>query len=201
MSSIKETVSNIEKLAKHALGVALSPVHAGDEKIASHQPGTAAPQTIQITSSAFTNGSAIPTVYTPQGIDTSPPLSWSGAPQQAKSLALIVEDPDAPFPQPYLHWVLFNLPPQTRELPIGVPTTATLSQMGNARQLANDTKSCGWFGPKPPSGHGVHHYHFQLFALDTMLSAGADSTHDQLKKEMAGHVIGEGELIGTYENK
>lgn len=193
--------SKVGKLVRHAIGAALSPIHAGEEKIASKNPATAAPQSLHVSSEAFSPGAAIPLRYTPGGENVSPPLRWSGVPANARELVMIVEDPDAPFPSPFVHWILAGLAPTTTELPTGVPTTMVLPSLANAVQSQNDMKKPGYYGPEPPLGHGVHHYHFQLFALDTESKAGPDVTVAELVQRMRGHVLAEGELIGTYERK
>ncbi len=197
MSSVAETVSNASKLIRKTLGSALSGVHAGDEKIQIRRQTAAG--SLALSSTAFSNGGAIPDRYTPQGENVSPGLSWTGVPPGAKELVLIVEDPDAPFPSPFVHWILHRLPPTTTSLPTGLPATPTLPDV--AVQGKNDAKTIGYFGPQPPLGHGVHHYHFQLFALDAMLGAAEDATVADLAKAMAGHVLADGEIVGTYERK
>jgi Raf kinase inhibitor-like YbhB/YbcL family protein len=195
MSSVSDTVSNASKLICKTIGAALSGVHAGDEKIQVRKQ--AAGGSLTLTSTAFTAGGRIPDRYTPQGENVSPDLSWTGVPTGTKELVLIVEDPDAPFPSPFVHWILHRLPPTTTSLPVGLPTTPTLPDV--AVQGKNDAKQIGYFGPQPPLGHGVHHYHFQLFAVDTMLGLDETATVADLAKAMAGHVLSDGELVGTYE--
>ena len=197
MSSVSKKVSNASKLIRQTLGSALSGVHAGDEKIQMRQQ--TAGGALVLTSTAFSDGGAIPDRYTPQGENVSPDLSWTGVPPGAKELVLIVEDPDAPFPSPFVHWILHRLPPTTASLPTGLPKAGTLPDV--AVQGKNDAKEIGYFGPQPPLGHGVHHYHFQLFALDTMLDAAPGAAVVDLAKAMAGHVLADGEIVGTYERK
>jgi Raf kinase inhibitor-like YbhB/YbcL family protein len=199
MATITETISNTGKLVRHTIGAALSGVHAGDEKLASQQAATRASSTMRLSSTGFTDGGLIPEKYTPQGENLSPALSWSGVPAGAEELVLIVEDPDAPFPNPFVHWILHGLSPSVTSLPAAIPTDPVLQAFGGAVQGKNDAKSVGWYGPKPPMGHGIHHYHFQLFALDARFHLGPDATLADLKKAMAGHVISDGEIIGTFE--
>lgn len=199
MASMSESALKAGRLVRHALGAAMSPIRAGDEKIASRQ--TTGPQTIQITSEAFGNGQAIPVKYTPAGENVSPALAWTGVPDAAHELVLICEDPDAPMAKPFVHWILHRLPANITSLPAGVPQERELKQLGGAVQGQNDFKARGWGGPQPPVGHGVHHYHFQLFALDTQLSLGPDAMLDELVKLMKGHVLAEGEIVGTHERK
>jgi len=202
MASISETASNVGKLVRHAIGAALSPVRAGDEKIASRQPGTgAAPHTLKVTSDSFLPNQPIPDKFSQQGANISPTLSWSGATAGTREFVLICEDPDAPMPRPFVHWILHRLPASITSLPEGVPTEQKLTALAGAVQGQNGAKTRGWTGPKPPVGHGVHHYHFQLFAVDTQLSLGPDATLDELVKAMRGRVLAEGEIVGTYERK
>jgi Raf kinase inhibitor-like YbhB/YbcL family protein len=144
-----------------------------------------------ITSDAFTAHGAIPKKYTGEGADVSPPLTWSGVPQGAKELALICEDPDAPTAKPWVHWVVYKIPPMLSGLPEGARDDLTEGQNG-----FNQT---GYGGPMPPPGHGAHHYHFHLYALDVSLLASPGLTKDQLLAAMQGHILAEGELVGTYE--
>src|SRR5947209_16196095 len=106
MATVSDTASNIGKLVRHALGAALSPIRAGDEKIASREPEIQRPKTITLTSDSFLRDQPIPTKYTPQAENVSPSLSWSGVPAGARELVLICEDPDAPMPKPFVHWIL-----------------------------------------------------------------------------------------------
>jgi Raf kinase inhibitor-like YbhB/YbcL family protein len=152
---------------------------------------------MHITSSSFTHQGSIPTKYTCEGSDTSPPLTWSGVPAGAKSLALIVDDPDAPDPKApkmtWVHWVLYGLSPQTTSLGEG----ASKSVPSGARDGLNDWNKTGYGGPCPPIGR--HRYFFKLYALDTVLPDLRKPSKADLLKAMEGHVIGTGELVGTYQ--
>lgn len=149
---------------------------------------------IELTSTAFQAGATIPKTYTADGADRSPPLRWSEPPSGTKSLALICDDPDAPRGT-WVHWVLFNLPGQTRELDEGVPTTETLKS--GAKQGKNDFGNIGYGGPSPPKGK-PHRYFFKLYALDVTVDLSPGATKAQLGDAMKGHILGEGQLIGTY---
>ena len=153
--------------------------------------------TIQLTSSAFAEGAPIPAKYTCDGQDVSPPLKWSGAPQNAASFALIADDPDAPVGT-WVHWVLYNLPATVAELPEGVPTTDTLSN--GARQGRNDFRRIGYGGPCPPRG-SPHRYFFKIYALDAMLALKPGATKNDLLNAMPGHILAEGQLMGRYARK
>lgn len=148
---------------------------------------------MRIESSAFPDGGAIPRQFTCDGRDASPSLSWSGAPPGAKSLALICDDPDAPAGV-WVHWVLFDLPPATANLPEAVPTTPKLASGGV--QGKNDFGNIGYGGPCPPGG--THRYEFKLYALDTDIKLPAGATKAQLVKAMEGHVLAEAKLTGKY---
>lgn len=151
---------------------------------------------MQITSTAFTDGDEIPAKYTCEGKDASPPLAFAGVPAGAKSLVLIVDDPDAPDPKApkltWVHWVLFDLPPDTTGLPESVSTLPAGTKDG-----VNDWKRTGWGGPCPPIGR--HRYFFKLYALDTKLEGLKNPTKPQVLMAMEGHVLAEAQMIGTYQ--
>ncbi|HID74625.1 MAG TPA: YbhB/YbcL family Raf kinase inhibitor-like protein [Planctomycetaceae bacterium] len=157
---------------------------------------------IQLTSSAFAPGEPIPRQYTGEGQDCSPPLAWTGLPEGTGELALICDDPDAPTPEAWVHWVIYKIPPDTTELPEGVAKTAQLSQPPGAVQGKNSWPSgqtIGYRGPMPPPGHGVHRYYFRLYALDTPLDVPPGATKAELLQAMEGHILAQGELMGTYQ--
>ena len=151
--------------------------------------------TATLTSTAFSEGSAIPKRHTCEGQDTSPPLAWSGVPAGTKSLALIVDDPDAPDPKApkrtYVHWVLYDIPPTATSLPEGGVLPA------GTREGKNDWGRTGYGGPCPPIGR--HRYIHKLYALDGMLGDLGRPTKGQLEKAMDGHILAEARLVGTYE--
>jgi Raf kinase inhibitor-like YbhB/YbcL family protein len=152
---------------------------------------------LQIQSPDFTGQGSIPRQYTCDGRDISPPLSWSGVPATSKSLALIVDDPDAPDPaapkMTWVHWVLYNLPPSTTELPAGV---AARDLPAGALEGINDWKRTGYGGPCPPVGR--HRYFYKLYALDCLLPDLKKPTKVGLEKAMQGHALAQTELVGTY---
>jgi Raf kinase inhibitor-like YbhB/YbcL family protein len=154
---------------------------------------------ITIKSTAFNHNEPIPQKHTGDGADVSPALSWSDVPEGAKELALIMDDPDAPTPQPWVHWVIYKLPPTLTELPEAIAETKTLAVPEGALHGKNSWGTIGYRGPAPPRGHGVHHYHFKLYALDTELDLQPELTKEQLLRKMEGHILAEGELIGTYQ--
>lgn len=155
--------------------------------------------TLTLSSEAFTDGMPIPIRYTCEGRNESPPLSIGGVPAEAASLVLIMDDPDAPRPEPFLHWTLWNLPPDVATLAAAQPTTGTLPN--GAVQGRNGAGRLGYTGPCPPVGDGVHAYRFTLSALDTTLDLPAGSPLDDLRPAMAGHVVAQTRLIGFYERE
>ncbi|MEK6675701.1 MAG: YbhB/YbcL family Raf kinase inhibitor-like protein [Planctomycetota bacterium] len=154
---------------------------------------------LNVTSAAFTNGAVIPTRFTGDGEDVSPPLQWTGIPTNAKELALIVDDPDAPTANPWVHWVIYKIPATEIGLPENVAKTTALLQPVGTVQGRNSWGTTGYRGPAPPRGGGVHHYHFKLYALDKALPVGAGMDKNQLLNAISGHVLAQGELVGTYQ--
>lgn len=149
---------------------------------------------IELASAAFQSGTTIPKQYTGDGADQSPPLRWSEPPSGTTSIALVCDDPDAPR-RTWVHWVLFNLSAQTRELETGVPATATLGN--GAKQGKNDFGNIGYGGPAPPKGK-PHRYFFKVYALDAAVDLPAGATKAQLMNTMKGHILAEGQLMGVY---
>ena len=156
--------------------------------------------TLSITSNAFENGGEIPTVYTCEGDDISPPLNFSGVPEGAQSLALIVDDPDAPDPKAskmtWVHWVLYNIPIGTHGL---LEDTAQNGLPLGTTEGENDWHRFAYGGPCPPVGR--HRYFHKLYALDTRLRDLNEPTKAELGEAMTGHVLAEATLIGTYQKK
>ncbi len=151
---------------------------------------------IKITSSAFEDGGLIPAKYTCDGADVSPPLQWDAVPEGTKSIALICDDPDAPMGT-WVHWVLFNLPSDAKELAENIPTEETLPN--GAKQGVNDFGRVGYGGPCPPGG--THRYFFKIYALDTEVGLEAGADKRRLLKTMEGHILGQGQLIGKYKRR
>ena len=149
-----------------------------------------------LSSPAFREGAAIPARHTCDGADTSPQLSWNGAPPGTAALALIADDPDAPAGT-WVHWVLYNLPGHLTGLPEGVPKTDQLPQLGGALQGKNDFRRVGYGGPCPPPGR-PHRYFFKLYALNAALPLRAGATKHEVERAMESHVLGEASLMGTY---
>jgi Raf kinase inhibitor-like YbhB/YbcL family protein len=183
----------------------------GPGGVSPHQPPASPkgvePAEIELTSSAFEPGGPIPAKYTEDGEDASPPLSWSGVPEGTNELALVCEDPDAPSPKrpnpdPWVHWVLYKIPADTESLPEGVAKTARLEDPPGALQGKNSWgrgQTIGYRGPAPPAGSGTHRYFFKLYALDSELEIEPEADKPALLEAIEGHVLGQGELFGTYE--
>ena len=146
---------------------------------------------IGVSSQAFSSGGSIPARYTCDGADVSPPLSWTGVPGGAHSLALTVIDPDGPG-KPFVHWVIFNLPPASSDLSEGA------APPGDSVQGRNDFGSNGYRGPCPPPG-SRHHYHFHVYALDIMTSLPEGSSNSSFQDAIKGHVLATGEIVGTFK--
>jgi Raf kinase inhibitor-like YbhB/YbcL family protein len=158
---------------------------------------------MKLISPAFEHNQRIPSKYTADGADVSPPLKWEGVPQGVKSFAIICDDPDA-LPvagRIWDHWLIWNIPGTRTEIPENVPKTDVVAALDQARQGLNSWPRVGYNGPAPPRGSGVHHYRFKLYALDTMLDLPARATRRQLELAMRGHILAEAELVGTYERR
>ena len=153
---------------------------------------------MKMRSTAFEHDRPIPSLYTCEGKNISPPLAWSGVPQNAKSLVLIVDDPDAPDPaapnRTWTHWIVYDIPPNA----VGLKEAVKALPAG-AREGLNDGGELGYGGPCPPIGR--HRYFHKLYALDVTLSVLRRPVKGQLEAAMKGHVIGQTELIGTYQKK
>jgi Raf kinase inhibitor-like YbhB/YbcL family protein len=147
--------------------------------------------TLTLSSNAFAPGQSIPAKYACDGRDISPDLAWTDAPANTKSFALIVDDPDAPMGT-WVHWVVFNIPAAT----MGLPESAGVSLPAGALQGKNSSGNARYMGPCPPSG--THRYFFKLYALDTTLTLSAGANKADLLKAMDGHILAQGELMGTY---
>ena len=154
---------------------------------------------LTIGSPSFEQMAPIPVRYTCDGADVSPPLSWQGIPDGTRSLALIVDDPDAPNPaaprMTWVHWVLYNIPPAAAEL----PEDGSHKLPAGVKEGRNDWKRTGYGGPCPPVGR--HRYYFKLYALDTVLANLGQPGKAELEAAMQGHILQQAELIGTYQRQ
>jgi len=148
---------------------------------------------LKLTSAAFKEGEAIPRQYTCDGVNVSPPLEWGRAPKNAKTIAIITDDPDAPGGT-WVHWVLFNLPAENIGLVENLPVTENLKAGGF--QGKNDFDKIGYGGPCPPSG--THRYIFKIYAVDAELPLKAGATKADVEKAMQGHIVAQGQLMGSY---
>jgi Raf kinase inhibitor-like YbhB/YbcL family protein len=146
---------------------------------------------LQVSSPAFAPGSDIPRKHTCDGQDAPPPLDWSGIPNGAKSVAIICEDPDAPSGT-FTHWVLYNLPASAD----GIPEHAKIGTSG-----VNSFGRIGYGGPCPPRKDPAHHYHFHVYALDVESLGGPGLSREDVSRAMRGHLLAEGELVGTYRRR
>lgn len=170
-----------------------------DVPLASERPETAADDAIDVLSSAFTEGGLIPAVYSEYEQGISFPVAWSPGPNSTRSYALIMEDPDAMMPKPFVHWVVWNIPAAVNELREGLQEQDVLTDPPGLRQGATSRGNVGYLGPRPPAGDPAHTYHIQVFALDTLLELPlSGATRDQLLGAMAGHVLARGELTGAF---
>jgi Raf kinase inhibitor-like YbhB/YbcL family protein len=156
--------------------------------LAIDRPETRTDQLLIVSSPAFGHGGPIPLRYTAYGANETPPLAWSALPSGTISLALVVEDPDGGSPQPFVHWTVWNLPPGPGPIP---------QALAGAAQGKNGSGRTGWYGPHPPDAK-PHHYHFELFALDTKLSLPADTDRDRLAAALNEHVLAKCELVGVF---
>jgi len=163
------------------------------------------PAAIKVTSATMTDGAPVPRQHTPDGRNDSPPLAWTGVPASAKELAIVCEDPDAGNPPPFVHWVIYKVPATARGLPEALPidpAAAMPSDLAGAVQGVNGFRRAIYRGPAPPPGK-VHHYHFVVYALDTTLAkpVAVPMGRAELLDAMKGHIVGQGELVATYERK
>ena len=152
---------------------------------------------MQLLSSAFQAGAAIPALFTSEGEDISPELSWRDAPAKTESFVLAMRDPDAPKVGGFTHWVVYNIPGTLGHVEQNVPNKATVPGLG--LQGKNDFGSLGYKGPSPPSG--THRYFIRLFALDSELNLSPGASHEQVRQAMEGHILERTELMGTYTRR
>ncbi len=157
---------------------------------------------MELSTAAFVPDGPIPVRYTGDGEDVSPAFSWNKVPDATEEFALICDDPDAPTSEPWVHWVLLKIPGHWRLLPEGIGNHAANMLPDGLRQGLNSWPSgrtdC-YRGPEPPRGHGVHHYHFRLYALDQPLNLPHGVTKAEVLNAIDGHVLDAAELVGTYE--
>lgn len=182
-----------ERIIKTAAVLGLALGLAGADSRAAETPTKK--YSMQLSSTAFSEGAPVPAKYTCDARDVSPPLKWSGVPAEAKSLVLIADDPDAPAGT-WVHWVLYDLPASATELPEDQPKSQYVPAGG--RQGLNSFKRLGYGGPCPPPGK-PHRYFFKLYALDTRLELKPGATKPEVEGAMANHVLAQAQLMGTYK--
>jgi Raf kinase inhibitor-like YbhB/YbcL family protein len=162
-----------------------------------------APQKISVGSPALVADQTMPRDYTPDGRNLSPPLTWSNVPAATREIAVVCEDPDAGNPPPFVHWVIYKIPATAKGLPEGIPidpAAAMPAGIAGAIQGVSGFRRAIYRGPAPPPGK-PHHYHFVVFALDADLGLKPGLTRADLLAAIAGHVIGQGEIVSIYERK
>jgi Raf kinase inhibitor-like YbhB/YbcL family protein len=153
-------------------------------------------QNISVSSEAFREGEKIPPEYTCDGSDVSPALSWAGLPAGTKSITLIMDDPDAPGGT-FVHWVLYNIPPDTQKLPKGIPGDRTLPDGSVHGSTSFGRNKIGYGGPCPPPGN-PHRYYFKVYSLDKRLPLAPGASKAEVEKAMSGHLLAKGEVMGKY---
>ncbi len=156
------------------------------------------PSGLAVTSPAFAEGGSIPEEFTADGADRSPPIQVDGLPAEARQLALIADDPDAPSP-PFTHWLLWAIPADRDEIPAGVPQGRLVPSLGNARQGRNDFDELGYRGPAPPAEDDAHTYRFTAYALDSAPGVEAGATRGTLREGFQDSVVASGRLTGEYD--
>jgi Raf kinase inhibitor-like YbhB/YbcL family protein len=178
-----------------AVGNAARNVHAGVDKLVSRRLASSMAPQLLVRSPAFGNGARLPICCTADGAGIAPALGWTREREdaQTKSFVIVCEDPDAPFPEPFVHWIAYGIAADATSLD---PRTTSGFKEGKNSKLA-----IGFTPAAPPAGHGVHHYHFQVFALDTLVDLEPGLGRSALLALMNGHVLAWGELVGTYEQR
>lgn len=166
--------------------------------VALRRDATRATAGIHVTSPQIDADAPVPERHTAYGENRSPALQWQPV-GGARSYAVLVEDPDAPGPEPFVHWLVWNIPPDMHGLPEDIRTDTAPRAPDGIRQGRNDRGGTGWFGPRPPAGDAPHRYHFQVLALDAMLDLPESATRDDLLATIDGRVIARGELVATSE--
>jgi Raf kinase inhibitor-like YbhB/YbcL family protein len=173
------------------------PPQPAPDVLASARPETQTSGRIEVTSPSFAPNAPLDPRYSEYADGFSPALAWQSVPNAA-SYVLFVEDPDAKPITPFVHWLAWNIPANVTQLPEGVQEQPRLTMPDGVLQGRNSRGSAGYYGPHPPVGDPAHHYHFQVFALDTMLSAPPGADRAELLAALAGHVIAQGEIVGLY---
>lgn len=176
-----------------SLGVLLAVAACNDPKTAPSPPKGVSPASLTVRSTSFDSGAAIPKDFTCDGADRSPQLSWNDPPASAKTLAIVVDDPDAPHGT-FTHWIAWDVAPTARAIAEGAGAETVSGVSGE-----NDFGRAGWSGPCPPKG-ALHHYHFKVFGLDTSLGLKPGAKRSALDSAMTGHVVAQGEMVATFQH-
>ncbi|MEP7052467.1 MAG: YbhB/YbcL family Raf kinase inhibitor-like protein [Pseudomonadota bacterium] len=176
-----------------AAGHVLQGVRAGASKLAAQHLAEGMVPTVEVRSIAFEADASLPISCTADGVGAAPPLHWTNVPEYTRSLVVICEDPDAPALEPFLHWLVYGIPADIDGVDAQSQHDWPSGQNGRGE--------VGFTPAAPPSGHGVHHYHFQVFALDVALDMKAGSERRDVLELMTGHVLAWGELVGTYQRE
>lgn len=188
-----------QKMFKHAAAMA-----AATLLLFGHAQAAEMADTIAVASSAFEHHGTVPLAYTAYGSGTAPQITWSNLPAGTVQLALVMDDPVAPTPEPFVHWVAYNIPANAAELPEGLTKEAEVTGVAGLEGMINGVnglRQTGYFGPRPPVDGKLHAYHFRIYALDTALNLPAGLNKQQLLEAIDGHVLGTGMLMGHYEQK
>jgi Raf kinase inhibitor-like YbhB/YbcL family protein len=193
------TASPPEQPAPAATGTTGTSAPFGNGELAMALAEARGNAALTVSSPAFASGQPIPEPYSQYGERFSPALAWSGAPQGTRSFVLLMEDPDAKQRKPFIHWVLYDIPAAATRLVESVPPVLRLGDPKGAMQGRNSRGGVGYTGPRPPEGDPPHHYHFQVFALDNTLGLEPGASRDAVIGAMKGHVVGRGELVGTFQ--
>ncbi len=156
------------------------------------------PAILTLETTAFTNGRRMPTRHTGDGVNVSPSLSWFHVPRGTVTMALICEDPDAPEDEPWVHWLIYNIPAFRLRLPEGISRREEPEEVDGAFQGINSSGTVGYDGPSPPVGHGTHHYTFTLYAVDRALDLRPRATKEVLLRALKGHVLATAAIMATY---
>ncbi len=175
------------------VGRAVAGMRAGAEKIASRRLGTEQNRTLSVSSPDFPAGGALPRSASKDGDGIPPAIGWGNPPETARSFVLVCEDPDAPLPEPFAHWLVYGIPADM--------TMLDATTRAAVREGKNSNLQVSFAPAAPPPGHGLHHYHFQVFALDMELGLNPGVGRHELLESMRGHVVAWGEVVGTYERE
>ena len=170
-----------------------------DQKLISHKPGFGSHNSIEVRSTGFTAGEWLPRKFTQEADNVSPNVVWSNVPENTKELVLICEDPHAPIPEPFVHWIIYGISPKVHAFQEDIRVDSRPEVLQGAKQGKNSKGVNAYIGPFPPIASGPHYYYFQMFALDTELNLAEGCEREEVVRKMEGHVIAQGTFIGIYE--